>query len=64
MKEGGNNSKFNKKNSFGGNNSGKSRNSSENSAKFKNNKSQKKPVGKRPGKITRLNIRNKKFSKK
>ena len=31
---------------------------------YKNNKASKKPVSKRPGKVTRMNNRNSKFSKK
>jgi len=47
-----------------GNKFNKGRRGKESDFKFKNNKSSKKPQSKRPGKITRMNNRNKKFSKK
>ena len=53
--------KFGGKGSFGG---GKKFGGKGGDSKFKNNKAHKKPVGKRPGKVTRMNNRNKKFSSK
>lgn len=53
------NGKHTSSNKFNKNKSGGDKN-----FKFKNNKFQKKPQGKRPGKIARMNHRNKKFSKK